>query len=188
VSFVSYVPCIVLFVSASRVLRDLIPISLALHLKETLAWLLEEPREFSCIFDATPNVAEAVGLLARKVTASDNIEHRLLRLELYQASLSGSEYAAFLANAIDRFAGMCVFSLMLCFLFFILNLVVSPHPIMFAGVRKQDVLFYNRDRASSNGTAIQILTGKYVSPRATDVPCLSHGLNIVGEHLKVQTA
>lgn len=138
-------------------LRDLIPTSLDILLAELKQWFLAPPRQFAVIFDSTPNVAEAVGLVVRKVSADDNIEHRLIRLALYQASLAGIEYAAFIINAIERYPG----------------------------ANKADILFFNRDRASANDTAIQLLCGRFISPLATDVPCISHGLNKVGEHLQV---
>jgi hypothetical protein len=49
-------------------------------------------------------------------------------------------------------------------------------------------LFYNRDRAASNTTAIQLLCTPTISPIAVDVPCFSHALDLVGNRVVTPTA
>lgn len=101
---------------------------------------------------------EALAIVARKVTASGQIQHRLLALTLVQQALKGRTYAQLVIKAVSR--------------------ISLPF---------DDILFLSRDRAASNTTAVQTLQ-QSVFLNSLDLPCLSHALDLVGENLAFQKA
>jgi hypothetical protein len=87
------------------------------------------------------------------------VHHRLIRLALYQRSLTGASYASFLLASMAR-----------------------------VGIAYSDVVFFNHDRASSNVTAMEILICGEFSKLATSIPCISHALDSVGGCVETETA
>ena len=112
-------------------------------------------KSLGIIFDGTTHVCEAFAIVVRFISDSRTIEQRLVKIQLLAKCLTGQEVARELIS------------------------VLSTQ----FGIGSNSITAVMRDRASINNVALKTL--KIVYPALLDVGCMSHTLNLVGEHFKL---
>ena len=107
------------------------------------------------IFDGTTHVCEAFAIVVWFISDLWSIEQRLAKIQLLAKCLTGQEVA--------------------CKLISVLSTQFS--------ISSNSIVAVMRDRASINNVALRML--KIVYPALLEVGCMSHTLNLVGEHFKL---
>jgi len=108
-------------------------------------------------FDGTTRNGEAFAICARFVSQTFDIFTRAISFKTLRSSMAGDEIAAAVTQTMMPGGNM-----------------------EGIGVAPRHVVAFNRDRASPNDVACREYLCRVVFPGARDMPCVPHGLNVVG--------
>ena len=152
-----------LTLSSAANLRYLIPF---VHGEIKQKIISETKENLLCvIFDGTTRVDEVMAVIFRFVTDSFQIRQLLVRLARYEKCKTGQE----LANAVNE----------------VLRMYGVDCGSNILPTRSGDVVAFQRDRASANTVAIEILSNSYRDSH--DLHCLSHTITHCGDNCEDAT-
>ena len=114
-------------------------------------------RHLSVILDGTSRLGEALAIILRFVSDDWVLQQRLVRVQMLSKSLTGEELTRELIHVLSTTYG----------------------------IETTNLLGAMRDRASTNGAAMQTLTVLY--PLIVDIGCYSHTIDHVGDNFQTPT-